>query len=342
MLLKQHRQAFDFQRSITPSSFSSRALSTDPSNLVSGLTPEQVEADPQIAEFLRSNFDNDEEGDGFAIPPEILKDYGYNVPDISPDAAAAVEAEKYDYAKPKVDLGLGTPEQQAMNIRTLTTFLRTEEGTNACNRLRWDDMIPGMLYGSDSNQGILSLNKETRVMLKTPWRTLQRELDRFHRKFESRVYDLTIYEDESDTEGSVHRVVPRDVQRHPVQGSIYCSNFVRYHAGRPLKIPIVYINEEESPALKRDGYIVPINKFVECFVEDGAPIPEALELECTGLQLKEVVRMDRLIFPDGVRHTDRVDPEKFLIGPVFGGRSGGMDDDDADGEGGEKVEEKSV
>jgi large subunit ribosomal protein L25 len=337
MLLKQHRQAFDFQRNITPSSFSSRALSTDPSNLVSGLTPEQVEANPQIAEFLRSNFDNDEEGDGFVIPPEILKEYGYDVPDITPDAAAAAEAEKYDYAKPKVDLGLGTPEQQAMNIRTLTTFLRTEEGTNACNRLRYDEMIPGMLYGSDSSKGVLSLNKETRIMLKTPWRTLQRELDRFHRKIESRVYDLTIYEDESDTEGSVHRVVPRDVQRHPVQGSIYCTNFVRYHAGRPLKIPIVYINEEESAALKRDGYIVPINKFVECFVEDGVPIPEALELECAGLQLKDVVRMDRLIFPDGVRHTDRVDPEKFLIGPVFGGRSGGMDDDDDDAEGGEKA-----
>jgi hypothetical protein len=68
MLLKQHRQAVGFQRNVTPSSISSRALSTDPSNLVSGLTPEQVEANPQIAEFLRSNFENDEGGDGFVIP----------------------------------------------------------------------------------------------------------------------------------------------------------------------------------------------------------------------------------------------------------------------------------
>ncbi len=104
-----------------------------------------------------------------------------------------------------------------------------------------------------------------------------------------------------------------------------------------MKLPIVYSNQEESAALKRDGYIVPVNKHVECFVEDGAPIPEALELECAGLQLKDVVRMDRLIFPDGVRHTDRIDPEKFLIGPVFGGRSGGADDDDDDVEGGEKA-----
>jgi large subunit ribosomal protein L25 len=122
--------------------------------------------------------------------------------------------------------------------------------------------------------------------------------------------------------------MPRDVQRHPVQGKIYCANFVRYHAGRSLKLPIVYINEEESPALKRDGYIVPVNKYIECFVEEGVPIPEAIELECTGVLIKDVLRMDRLIFPDGVRPSDRINVENWVVGPVFGGRSGAVDDAD--------------
>jgi hypothetical protein len=101
----------------------------------------------------------------------------------------------------------------------------------------------------------------------------------------------------------------------------------------------VYINQEESAALKRDGYIVPVNKHVECFVEDGVPIPEFLALECTGLQLKDVVRIDRIIFPDGVRPTDRVDVENFVVGPVFGGRSGGLDDDEEQVAGGDVKEE---
>jgi ribosomal protein L25 (general stress protein Ctc) len=312
-------------------SASRRALSSEtaaarlakPEKLVSGLTSQQVEASPEIAEFLKANFGQDDDAitDGYVIPPEILKEYGIELEQTAEETIRA-----YDVVK--VDAGLGTAEQQAMNMRTMHTYLRQEEGTNQCNRLRYHKLIPGMLYGSDSNQGISSLDKSTRIMIKTPWAELQRELDRFHRSFESRVYDLTIYEDETDTEGTVHPVIPRDVQRHPVQGKVYCSNFLRYYPGRPVKIPIVYINTEESPALKRNGFIVPVNKFVECIVEDGVPVPGALELECTGVMIKDVIRIDRIIFPDGVRPSDRVDVEKFLVGPVQGGRGAAADDDE--------------
>ena len=72
-------------------------------------------------------------------------------------------------------------------------------------------------------------------------------------------------------------VRPANMQRHPIQNKIYCVNFLRYHPGRPIRIPIRFINEEESPALKRGGFIVPINKTVECIVEDGAVIPESID-----------------------------------------------------------------
>jgi large subunit ribosomal protein L25 len=173
--------------------------------------------------------------------------------------------------------------------------------------------------------GIFSHQPESKTFIKTPWRVLQRELDRYHRGFESRVYDLTVLESpDDDSGGTVHRVIPKNVQRHPVMSSIYCANYCRYHAGRPIKIPLVYINEEESPVLKRDGFIVPIQRSVECFVEDGVPIPEKLELECTGLRYKQVVRRDRVLLPDGVRFSDRVikKGDLFIIGVVFGKNDG--------------------
>jgi large subunit ribosomal protein L25 len=312
------------------SNTSKAATTNDPGQLVSGLTQEQVEASPEIAEFLKSNFsEGDEEQEGLSIPLELWKEYGYDERDFSP-------AEDTQYGEPRIDKGLGSAEQQALNIRKLSTFLRNQEqekGTRDCHDLRDDFIIPGIMYGSDPTRDIFSRDKSTRILVKTPWGELQRELDRFHRRFESRVYDLTVYEDESDTEGTVHRIMPRDVQRHPVKGEVYCANFLRYHAGRPIKIPIVYINEEESPALKRDGFIIPVNKFVECMVEEGAPIPEALELECTGLQVKDVIRLDRLIFPDGVTPSRRVDQETFVIGPVAGGRGGASATDDETEEG---------
>eukprot|EP00934_Nitzschia_sp_Nitz4_P002971 Nitzschia sp. Nitz4//scaffold289_size23394//16458//17423//NITZ4_008480-RA/size23394-processed-gene-0.13-mRNA-1//-1//CDS//3329545831//2961//frame0 len=309
------RRVLQSQRVVNHRWFST-ATSSDPSQWVSGLSSEQVESNPHIQEFIESNFLNTSDEDGVTATTEQLEKFGIVQSDF------VTKGVQRPYGTPRVDLGLGSEAQQALNIRQLSAYRRTVEGTRACDDLRADNIIPGMLYGSDPTKGVLSMDKSTRVMIQTPWSELQRELDRFHRRFESRVYDLTIYEDESDQEGTVHRVIPRDVQRHPVQGKVYCVNYLRYHPGRPIKIPIVYINQEESPALKRDGYIIPVNKYIECLVEDGAPIPEALELECTGLVLKDVIRMDRLIFPDGVRPSKRVHPVKFVIGPVAGGRGG--------------------
>lgn len=300
----------------------------EPGEYVSGLTQQQIDEDPRIAAFVQANFlDTEGAKDGYTIPADVLKEYGL-------DSSMLEPVEENQYGRPHIDKGLGDEQQQALNIRKLSSYARHEHGTPACDELRDAFWIPGMLYGSDPTNGILSTDKSTRIMLKTAWAELQRELDRYHRHFESRVYDLTVYSDESDTEGTTQRVLPRDIQRHPVQGKIYCANFLRYHAGRPIKIPIVYINQEESPALKRDGYIIPVNKFVECIVEDGVPIPPSLELECAGLQLKDVIRINRLIFPDGVKPSQRVNPETFVIGPVAGGRGGAQGAGD-DGVGGE-------
>ena len=304
------------------SSVSELLKKTDPGKLISGVTAEDVENNPKLRAFMEANLVDESESGGYILTPAEMKEIGLSEADFKNDDEFA------DYDTIKIDGGLGTPEQQALNIRTLHTYKRQVEGTNASNRLRWSNVIPGILQGSDPKSGILSNDPTSKVLLQTPWTELQRELDRYHRKFESRVYDLTVYENEEDTEGTVHRVVPRNVQRHPVQGQIYCANYLRYHSGRPLKLPIVYVNMEESPALKRDGYIIPINKFVECIIEDGVPIPSHLELECTGVQIKEVLRLNRIEFPDGVRPSDRVNVKDFVVGPVFGGRSGALDDDD--------------
>jgi Ribosomal L25p family len=331
----------------------------DVGKLISGLTQDRVDSDPEVRAYVEANYPSVDDGDddssstaasssvpnhGINLPDELLKEFGVTDEEMEEMMSSATKSKQSkakligDDGRP-IDLGLGTAEQQRLNIRVLKSYTRSVEGSRVSESLREDHkMIPGLLYGSDPYQQIYSYDRTSRTLLQTPWSELQRELDRYHRHFESRVYDLTIYEDGDDGETptaiSTHRVVPRNVQHHPVMGKIYCANFLRYHPKRPLKIPLTYINVEESPALKRDGYIIPVNKFVECFVEDGVPIPDSLEVECTGLVLKDVVKIDRIIFPDGVRYTDRTDIENFIVGPVKGGRStAGDDDDDADGGG---------
>lgn len=251
-----------------------------------GVTNEDLEKDPVLKAFFKANFPED-------VPPIMGKPFKEVVVDDS------------------------------LNIRKLSCMLRDpqeEEGSRTCRRLRSERFIPGLIYGGDPTLNIFSHDASSQIFIKTPWTLLQRELDLFHRNFESRVYDLTVYEDEEDTVGTVHQVMPRDVQRHPVQSTIYCANFLRYFPGRPIKIPIVHVNEEESPALKRGGFLAPISRHVECVVEDGVPIPEKLELECTGLRVKDVVRINRIIFPDGVKPSRNVNLDQFLVGTVFGRR----------------------
>jgi len=269
-----------------------RALSSaseDPGQFVSGITKQDLE-DPATLAFFNANFPNRDEE---------------NAP------LAAAEKKK-----------LVSTDESPMNIRKLSCWKRDssrEEGTRACNKLRDQLWIPGLVYGSDPTKGIFPHVRapDSRIFVKTPWKVLHRELDRYGMHFESRVYDLTVYEDETDEEGSTMQVLARDVQRHPVKNQVFCVNYLRYFPGKKIKIPVHYINEEESTVLKRGGFVVPINKFVECVIDEGVQIPERLDVECSGL-LKEVVRFNRIMFPEGVHPSPNINPKTFNVGTVFG------------------------
>lgn len=289
----------------------SNQLKIDPSKLVHGLTREALDGSPALQAYVLANFPQAFEGSSNDEPKmgNALMEEHTNV--------VRKKQERVEYPR---------------NIRSLHAYRRDpveDEGSRRSRELRQVGMIPGILYGSDPNLGIYSFQPESKVLVKTPWRLILGELDRYHHHFESRVYDLTLYESPDDQEGAQHRVLPRNMQRHPVKTSIYCVNFCRYHPGRPIKLPVFYINEEESPALKRDGFILPIQRYIECFVEDGVPIPDRLDLECSGLFFKDVIRLDRIILPEGVRVSDRVlKRDDFIVGVVAGsGRGANMGED---------------
>jgi len=316
------------------------SASSDPAVKVQGVSAEDIESNPNIASFFSANFEDEKSSTDDGGDEDELFLAMMGAPPAAQDAeeatAASQEAASSSSAVPlpAIDDALA-----ARNIRPLASYLRpreTEDGTRACTAMRENRQIPGVIYGSDPTKQILSKDYESTVTVKTPWNQIQRELDRYHHAFESRVYELTVYKDEeaalaNDGSDFLYKqlVKPANMQRHPIQNKIYCVNFLRYHPGRPVKIPIRYINEEESPALKRGGFIVPINKTVECIVEDGAAIPETIDLECTGLQLKAKLRLNQLIFPEGVRPSRRVKKD-YLVGIIYGKRAG--EDDDAEGD----------
>ena len=278
-----------------------------------------MKQDPVLDDYMRSNF------------PDALDNLSININD--DEKITNWGERRRQIPKPP------------LNIRPMTTFQRdpdTEEGSNRCFAMRrHHGFIPGIIFGGDPTQGIAGGDLSKRIFVKTRSNLLQSERDRYRTSFGSRVYDLTLYSSEEQQEagegGIVHRVVPQSVNVHPVKDTPYCCNFLRYYPGRPIQLPLLMINEEESPALKRDGYLIPINRYVECIIDEGVSIPEELEVECTGLQFKQVIRLDRVVFPDGVRPSKKVLNHKdFMIGPIHGGKSG-KDDDEAEAEAAEEA-----
>lgn len=314
----------------------------NPGDFVHGVTAADLENEPRLQEYFAANFpvefgtgedDNDLYVDLDAIDVHTVNNVKKGQAGNASNAGNDVTSKEDDGAQTEddeIDV-LAYQCDLSLNIRPLIAYKRTEEGSRQCRELReTTNLMPGIMYGSDPTQGIKSIDQSSKLLVKTPWRFIQRELDRFtYHNFESRVYDLTLFEDEDDTEGTVHRVMPRDVQFHPVQNTIYCCNYLRYYPGKLINIPIVYINEEESPAIKRGGFLAPFNRHVSCIVEDGVKIPEAIELDFNGARLKEVIRKNRLVFPDGVSPSHKV-KDDFLLGTVFGRRSDDAGSDDAE------------
>lgn len=356
-------------------------LLASPNKYVTGVTTHQLVESQAVKDWYAANFTEwENEPDQIIVGEDLDLGVGVGQQNATPTTAEGEESEEEEYIDPVYIL----PESLASrNIRPLVAYLRTpgiEEGSRNCVRMRNpninDDylpLIPGMLHGSDPTNNILSTDFTSKIMVKTPWFEIQRELDRYHYgnngSFTNRVYALTVFASD-DAHLDHHRsrqvkkrdrnkytvndetntivpilppklpippprtpllsnvlVIPTDLQMHPVGHYAYCVNYIRYHPNKPIKIKIRCINEEESPAMKRGGFLSMVNRSVECLVEGNVPIPQYIQLECTGLRQKDVVRRNRLLLPEGVSIHPRV-AEDYLIGTVFGAKGGSAADDE--------------
>jgi len=79
------------------------------------------------------------------------------------------------------------------------------------------------------------------------------------------------------------------------------------------------VNKDESYALRKDGFVLPVQRFVQCLVCDVSSIPEYIAVDCSGLEIKQVIRQDRLILPGNVELGHKhLANDNFILGVVFG------------------------
>jgi len=142
-----------------------------------------------------------------------------------------------------------------------TAFERTQQGTGASRRLRDAHKVPGIVYGAgtpamielDHNALFFALKKEA---------------------FHSSILEMELG-------ARTEQVLLRDYQMHPFRPIVLHIDFQRVDATTKItkKVPLHFINEENSPAVKTDG----------CLVNH---IVTELRIQCLASQLPEYLTVD--------------------------------------------------
>ncbi|MCS6995657.1 MAG: 50S ribosomal protein L25/general stress protein Ctc [Casimicrobiaceae bacterium] len=164
-----------------------------------------------------------------------------------------------------------------------TAFVRTTEGSSASRRLRARGRVPGIVYGGAAKPQLIELDHNAL------WHALKRE------EFHSSILTMTLGESQS-------QVLLRDVQYHPYKPQVLHVDFQRVDPDKTLrmKVPVHFINQEISPAVKLSGAVVNhvlTEVEIACLPKD---LPRFIEVDLKDLKAGESIHASDVKLPEGV------------------------------------------
>jgi large subunit ribosomal protein L25 len=169
------------------------------------------------------------------------------------------------------------------SIMKFVAYERTLQGTGASRRLRNTQKVPGIVYGAgepakielDHNALFFALKKEA---------------------FHSTVLEM-------DLKGKSEQVILRDYQMHAFRPIVMHVDFQRVDATTKItkKVPLHFINEENSPAVKTDKCLVNhvvTELLIQCL---ASQLPEFLTVDLGNLQKGQSLHVDDIQLPPGTK-----------------------------------------
>ena len=155
--------------------------------------------------------------------------------------------------------------------------LRNHVGKGASRSLRRVGKIPSIIYGDKKDSISVDIEeKEYKKLMNQPG-------------IYSKLINLSI-------NGETNVVLTRDIQIHPLTENPLHVDFLRIGKGSVINVsvPVVYLNEEESPGLKSGGVLNIVRHQLEldCPAEN---IPEKIEIDLTGLMVGDSIHILSLI-----------------------------------------------
>jgi len=205
------------------------------------------------------------------------------------------------------------------NVIEMKAERREKGGKGAARRLRRAGRVPGVIYGGG----------KAPEMIHVSFVDLLKQVNTG--TFESTLVDL-------DVEGEKVRTIPRDVQLDPVKDFPIHVDFLRVGKGTRIavEVPVEYINEEQSPGLKRGGALNVVRHEVELYV-DAENIPEKIVVDLSGLEIGDVVHISNVQLPEGAEPV--IQDRDFTLATITGRAAEETEAEGEEAEGEEAEEE---
>lgn len=167
----------------------------------------------------------------------------------------------------------------------LSAESRENNGSGPARALRREAKVPGIIYGDKKEPEMISIN----------YKDLAREYQTSN--FFSKVFTL-------DVNGCKQDVIAKDIQLHPVSDAPLHVDFQRVNKDSKVNVsvPIKFINEDKSPAIKRGGAL---NIIIHSLEISCSPhlIPENLVVDLTGVEMHHSILIEKLKLPEGSKPT---------------------------------------
>ncbi len=185
---------------------------------------------------------------------------------------------------------------------------RERAGKGVARALRRENRIPAVIYGDHKEPVAISLSA----------REVNKEYNKGH---------MFTHLTELSVDGEKHLVLARDVQLDPVMDFALHVDFLRVSPKTTISvnIPVHFINEEQAPGLEDNGGILNIVRHEIELNCRATHIPEQIEVDLTGKDLGDAVRISDVTLPEGTSPT--ITDRDFTIATIVAPRAQAAEDE---------------
>jgi len=174
--------------------------------------------------------------------------------------------------------------------------IERSKDTGSTHSLLVKGMVPGIVYGKGTEPKKIAFeNKVLQKLMHTG-------------AFYSTILDL-------DIEGKNEKVLPKQLQYHPVTDKLIHFDFLRVQNDTKVtvEVPVEFLNQDTCPGLKKGGVLNLVRREVELSC-NANNIPDKLQFDLISSEIGDSIKISNIELPEGV--TPTITDRDFVVATV--------------------------